>query len=128
MSLFGPGRFNFPEDCDVWTSLVLDTRRNNAFHKALARLKPGVTLDQAQAEMDAIAGRLAQADGTRGHPRWKDRGLFQEPDDFVDHDRDRPGGDDRDETEHRGFEPEAATGIGAQHFLCQTGEVRSPPG
>ena len=23
-----PGRFNFPEDCDVWTSLVLDTSRS----------------------------------------------------------------------------------------------------
>ena len=56
-----PGRFNFPEDCEVWTSLVLDTRRNNAFHQALARLKPDVTREQAQAEMDAIAQRLAQA-------------------------------------------------------------------
>ncbi|MCI0537416.1 MAG: ABC transporter permease [Verrucomicrobiales bacterium] len=56
-----PGRFNFPEDCDVRTSLVLNTRRNNASHQALARLKPSVTLDQAQAEMDTIAQRLAQA-------------------------------------------------------------------
>src|SRR5436190_11178052 len=56
-----PGRFNFPEDCDVWTSLVLTTSRGNANHQALARLKPGVTLGQAQAEMDAIAFRNAQA-------------------------------------------------------------------
>src|SRR6266581_8068706 len=56
-----PGRFNFPEACDVWTSLVLTTSRGNAFHKALARLKPGVTLGQAQAEVDAIARRIAQA-------------------------------------------------------------------
>src|SRR5437867_2507238 len=53
-------RFNFPEACDVWTSLVLTTSRGNAFHLALARLKPGVTLGQAQAEMDTVAQRLAQ--------------------------------------------------------------------
>jgi putative ABC transport system permease protein len=56
-----PSRFNFPEDCDVWTSLVLTTSRGNAFHIALARLKPDVTLGQAQSEMDAIARRVAQA-------------------------------------------------------------------
>jgi len=55
-----PGTFNFPPDCNVWTSLVLDTRRNNAYHRALARLKPGVTLEQAQAEMDTITRRIAQ--------------------------------------------------------------------
>ena len=55
-----PGRFNFPEDCDAWTSLVLTTSRGNAFHQALASLKPGVTLGQAQAEMDTIAQRIAQ--------------------------------------------------------------------
>src|SRR3989475_53516 len=56
-----PERFNFPPECDVWTSLVLDTRRNNAYHRALARLKPDVTLEQAQAEMDTIAQRIAQS-------------------------------------------------------------------
>jgi len=56
-----PARFRFPADCDLWTPLVLDTRRNNAMHRALARLKPGVTREQAQAEMDTIAQRLAQA-------------------------------------------------------------------
>jgi len=55
-----PGEFHFPGDCDVWTSLVLDTSRGNAIHRALARLKPGVTLERAQAEMDTIARRLAQ--------------------------------------------------------------------
>src|SRR5262245_39079814 len=55
-----PSRFNFPPDCEVWTSLVLDTRRNNSLHHALARLKPKVTREQAQAEMDAIAHRIAQ--------------------------------------------------------------------
>jgi predicted permease len=56
-----PGRFNFPEGCEAWTSLVLDTARNDASHQALARLKPGVSRQQAQAEMDTISQRLAQA-------------------------------------------------------------------
>ena len=55
-----PSSFNFPPDCDVWTSLVLDTRRNNSMHRAVACLKPGVTRQQAQVEMDTIAQRLAQ--------------------------------------------------------------------
>src|SRR5438876_5240864 len=55
-----PGRFNFPQDCDLWTSLVLDTSRGNAYHRALARLKADVTLEQAQAEMDTIARRIAR--------------------------------------------------------------------
>src|SRR5205814_7476982 len=56
-----PERFNFPPECDVWTSLVLDTRRNNAYHRAMARHKPGATHEQAQAEMDTIAQRIAQS-------------------------------------------------------------------
>ena len=55
-----PGGFHFPADCDVWTALVLDTSRGNAIHRAVARLKPDVTLEQAQTEMDAIARRLYQ--------------------------------------------------------------------
>jgi putative ABC transport system permease protein len=55
-----PDRFNFPSDCDVWTSMVLDTGRGNAMHRALALLKPNVTREQAQVEMDAIAARIAR--------------------------------------------------------------------
>jgi putative ABC transport system permease protein len=55
-----PGQFSFPEDCEVWTSLVLTTSRGNAFHRALARLKTDVTREQAQTEMNGIAQRIAQ--------------------------------------------------------------------
>lgn len=50
---------------DVWIPLGWDgeTRaaRNNHFLRVLARLKPGVTIAKAQAEMDAISYRLADA-------------------------------------------------------------------
>ena len=45
--------FDFPADTDIWTPLVDNAnqrRRGNNF-RAIARLRAGVTLDQAQAEM-----------------------------------------------------------------------------
>jgi putative ABC transport system permease protein len=52
---------------DVWRALNLDfnpaiaANRHNRYLQAMARLKPGVTLEQAQVEMAAIASRLALA-------------------------------------------------------------------
>jgi predicted permease len=54
-----PARFNFPRDCQIWTPLVLKDDRGNAYHRVMARLKPGVTLEQAQSEMNTVADRLA---------------------------------------------------------------------
>lgn len=52
----------------LWTPLVFSpqdlsqpARANHYINLVLGRLKPGVTLNQAQAEMDSIARRLAQA-------------------------------------------------------------------
>ena len=50
---------------DLWTPIAF-TENERIFHhvrfvEAVARLRPGITLDQAQAEMSAIAGRLSQA-------------------------------------------------------------------
>lgn len=51
-------------DADVWMPLrhypnfSMDRRKNAA--AVIGRLKPGATLNQAQAEMDTIAGRLAE--------------------------------------------------------------------
>ncbi len=44
-----------------WTDPVFLDRSSGMGTKAIARLKPGVTLQQARLDMDGIAGRLAQA-------------------------------------------------------------------
>ena len=59
-----PKEFRFPGWATVWvpTGWTAKDRANRSNHNSLviARLKPGVTLTQAQAEMDAISQRLAQ--------------------------------------------------------------------
>src|SRR5579884_516325 len=58
-----PG-FDFPRAAQVWTPFNFDTRlsqlRDAHFLWAIARLNPGATLAQAQAEMEGIARRLEQ--------------------------------------------------------------------
>jgi putative ABC transport system permease protein len=44
-----------------WMGVSLDDRRSAHWHNVIARLKPGVTLAQARAEMNAIQARLKQA-------------------------------------------------------------------
>jgi len=58
-----PASFRYPEaDTQVWTPLVLPedskTARGAHWLSVVARLKPGVSFDRAQAEMQTIAGRL----------------------------------------------------------------------
>jgi putative ABC transport system permease protein len=60
-----PPGFQFPTaEAEIWVPLGLNPadpgNRGSHFLDVVARLKPGVTLEQAQAEMDAIAGRLEQ--------------------------------------------------------------------
>ncbi len=61
-----PARFQYPEPFQLWTPLALgETGGTFVAHgegmmllKAIARLKPGVTLQQAQAELQIIAQRI----------------------------------------------------------------------
>ncbi|MFL6333867.1 MAG: ABC transporter permease [Pyrinomonadaceae bacterium] len=59
-----PAGFNFPQRAQVWGPLQLDVAqepRDNRGVFVLGRLREGVTLGAAQAEMDAISARLAEA-------------------------------------------------------------------
>lgn len=60
-----PGSFRFDRlpTAQLWTNLILTppTRRGPFFYNGIARLKPGVTLAQAQAELSAIAAEIQRA-------------------------------------------------------------------
>jgi putative ABC transport system permease protein len=58
-----PPGFNYPNETEVWCPLGWEPRqhsRNARFFEVIARLKDGVSLKQAQAEMDALSNRIAQ--------------------------------------------------------------------
>jgi len=60
-----PARFQFPStDSQVWVPIALTqedaANRNRHYLQVVARLKPGVSLAQAQSEMNTIAARLQQ--------------------------------------------------------------------
>src|SRR5215468_8154835 len=58
-----PPDFKFPEVADLWVPLAIDTShwsRNSHGWDAIARLKPGVTLGQAQSDMTAVARRIEE--------------------------------------------------------------------
>lgn len=66
--------FRLPDqrERELWTPIAFEDSERSLHHarfvEAIGRLKPGVTLDQAQSEMTAIAARLAQehADANAG--------------------------------------------------------------
>jgi putative ABC transport system permease protein len=62
-----PPSFRYPDKVEIWTPLALpasaSTDWKNRYLRVLARLRPGVTLDEAQAQMSVLAERLA-----REHP------------------------------------------------------------
>src|SRR5436309_7134426 len=59
-----PAGFRFPSQTDIWVPMayVFGMNRDRAFRsdQAIARLKPGVSMQSAQSEMSMIAERLAQ--------------------------------------------------------------------
>ncbi|HEV8366365.1 MAG TPA: ABC transporter permease [Pyrinomonadaceae bacterium] len=61
-----PKDFNFPKSAELWIPMSFDRspemkQRAAHFLRPIGRLKPGVTIAQAQADTDAIAQRLEQA-------------------------------------------------------------------
>ena len=58
-----PADFTYPGDSEMWTPFPLNPSteaRDNRFVSVVTRLKPNVSMDQAQVEMDTINQRLAQ--------------------------------------------------------------------
>lgn len=76
-----PARFQYPEPFQLWIPLALSETsaalagygEGMVLLKAIARLKPGVTLEQAQAEVQTIAQRL-QPGGPSVTPRGEGGG------------------------------------------------------
>ena len=58
-----PLGFKFPETAELWIPLTPEVRnwtRNDHGISAVGRLKPGVTLEQAQADINAVARRIEE--------------------------------------------------------------------
>ena len=58
-----PAGFNYPSETELWVAFPLDASseaRENRFVNVVTRLKPGVSIAQAQTELDTINQRLAQ--------------------------------------------------------------------
>lgn len=60
-----PQGFYFPSrDVELWTALTLQpddfADRNNTYLDAVARLRPGVTFEEARSELELLANRLAR--------------------------------------------------------------------
>ena len=59
-----PKGFNYPEQAQLWAPLVITANptisRDAHFLKIIARLKPGITPEYAQTEMNTVAARLEQ--------------------------------------------------------------------
>lgn len=61
-----PPGVGFPKSAELWTPLAIDwaaaaNSRGSRYLQVVARLKPGVSLQRAQAEMTSIAHRMQQA-------------------------------------------------------------------
>lgn len=58
-----PADFNFPANTEVWTAYPLEAGevRDNRYLNVVSRLKPGVSIAQAQTEMETISRRLEQS-------------------------------------------------------------------
>jgi putative ABC transport system permease protein len=68
-----PGEFTFPEQAELWIppkqvvpehvlrpNINMATNRDSNYLSAVARVKPGISLAQAKADMDSVAARMAE--------------------------------------------------------------------
>jgi putative ABC transport system permease protein len=58
-----PAGFTYPNETELWRPLPInksEADRGPHYLRVIARLKPGVSIHQAQAEMSALAGRIAE--------------------------------------------------------------------
>src|SRR5213594_2633701 len=59
-----PHGFGFPYDAQAWTPLAIRIDSHNSFSRpVVGRLRPGVSRQQAQAELETFVNRLALAPG-----------------------------------------------------------------
>jgi putative ABC transport system permease protein len=59
-----PADFEFMQPVDMWRPLAVEMtkeRRDNRYLQVLARLKPGVSIEQAQTQINTITERLSQS-------------------------------------------------------------------
>lgn len=62
-----PRGFNFPDDVDLWLRLNWDLTQHSRgahFMEAVARLKPGASIEQASTELSRLSGRLGRENVT----------------------------------------------------------------
>ncbi len=67
-----PPGFTFPDEVDVWLRLNWDLTRHSRgahFMEAVARLRPGVTVDQAAGELSRLSARLG-AENASTNSAW----------------------------------------------------------
>jgi len=64
-----PASVRLPEDVELWSNLVLDAEdfanRKSHYLRVIGRLKPDLSVAQAQEAMDTVVARIA-----REHPQW----------------------------------------------------------
>lgn len=59
-----PAGFGFPGNAELWAPLIVaspDTTRGRHSYSGVARLKPGVTIEEAHGDLSTIAARLSEA-------------------------------------------------------------------
>src|SRR5262245_35822778 len=75
-----PPGFNYPDEARLWTALTLDPQANRHayFINVLARIKPGLTREQAHAGMDNVAAQLALQYAQRTRDQFELRPLSEQ--------------------------------------------------